>query len=130
MSNPPKQPNKTERAGLDLIAAKPPETAAADAAFEDEKHQLDLERLKLENEEARGTIQDRRRYAEKVYRLVGAWIVLIFVLLILQGFGSFYSFKLSDPVLLAAIGSTTVNVIGMLLIVLRYLFPSSEKPKK
>jgi hypothetical protein len=54
--------------------------------------------------------------------LVAAWIIAVFLLLILQGF-SFLGFKLSDAVLLAAIDSTTVNVIGMLLIVLRNLFP-------
>jgi hypothetical protein len=55
--------------------------------------------------------------------MVASWIVAVFVLLSLQGF-SFYGFKLSDNVLLAAIGSTTANVIGMLLIVLKNLFPS------
>jgi hypothetical protein len=48
--------------------------------------------------------------------------------LLLQGF-SIWHFKLSDNVLLAAIGSTTANVIGMLVIVLRHLVPSRDNPE-
>jgi len=32
-------------------------------------------------------------------------------------------FKLSDPVMLAVIGSTTVNILGILYVVANYLFP-------
>jgi len=46
------------------------------------------------------------------------------VLLLLQGFGlRSWEFKLSDPVMLAVIGSTTVNILGILYVVANYLFP-------
>jgi hypothetical protein len=51
------------------------------------------------------------------------WVTAIFVLLVLNGFGAAIYFKLSDSVLLAAIGSTTANILGIFYIVARYLFP-------
>jgi hypothetical protein len=44
----------------------------------------------------------------------------------LQGFGSLLGmpFKLSDSIVLAMIGSTTANVLGILYIVAKYLFPN------
>jgi len=46
------------------------------------------------------------------------------VLLLLQGFGlRSWEFKLSDTVMLAVIGSTTVNILGILYVVANYLFP-------
>lgn len=54
-------------------------------------------------------------------------MVVITLLLLLQGFGSFWwgrmPFRLETSVLLAAIGATTVNVLGLLYVVAHYLFP-------
>jgi len=65
----------------------------------------------------------REKYARHIFWLVCGWIVLIFVLLLLQGFSGFIGYKpLNDSVLIALISSTTVNVIGTLIIVLKYIF--------
>ena len=40
-----------------------------------------------------------------------------------EGFGARIGFKLSDSIIVAAIGATTVNVLGMLYVVANYLFP-------
>ncbi len=61
-----------------------------------------------------------------IFYLIVAWLSLIFVIVILEGFGvtiCHHAFKLSDPVVLALIGGTTVNVLGIFIIVVRYLFP-------
>ncbi len=78
----------------------------------------------------RGVTQDideRKKYARRFFILACFWLVAITVLLVLQGFGSFWfglmPFKLADTVLLAVIGSTTVNVLGILYVVANYLFP-------
>jgi hypothetical protein len=76
----------------------------------------------------------REKYARQIFWLVCGWIVLIFVLLLLQGFSNRIGYKpLSDTVLIALISSTTVNVIGTLIIVLKFIFkvtppPSDEPP--
>lgn len=72
-------------------------------------------------------IDERKKYAKRFFILACFWLVAITVLLVLQGFGSFWfglmPFKLADTVLLAVIGSTTVNVLGILYVVANYLFP-------
>jgi hypothetical protein len=88
---------------------------------------LDLAASRVKLEGAKGDIDAKKRYARRTFYLVSSWIVAVFLLLVAQGF-SIYGFKLSDNVLLGAIGSTTANVIEMLLIVLRHTF-SLEKTK-
>jgi hypothetical protein len=74
-------------------------------------------------------IAERKKYAKLFFRLSCAWLVAITVILMLQGFGSlsFWKapFNLPDSIVLAMIGSTTVNVLGILYIVAKYLFPGS-----
>jgi hypothetical protein len=50
------------------------------------------------------------------------WIAGIYALMLLEGF-AYWAFHLSDSIMLAAIGSTTANIIGVFLIVTRYFFP-------
>lgn len=72
-------------------------------------------------------IAERKKYAHFFFLLACSWLVAICVFLLLQGFGSVwfgrFPFKLSESVLLALIGSTTVNVLGILYVVANYLFP-------
>ena len=77
----------------------------------------------------RGVVQDiseRKIYAKRVFVLVAVWLAGISIILLAQGFLSPWGlFNLSENVLLAVIGGTTVNVVGIFLIVARYLFPKS-----
>ncbi|UVE66936.1 hypothetical protein L2Y90_07440 [Burkholderia pyrrocinia] len=66
-------------------------------------------------------IKARTTYADKIYGLVVRWLICIAVLLLLQGFHIF-SFSLPEKVLLALIGGTTLNVIGIFTIVANFLF--------
>jgi hypothetical protein len=75
----------------------------------------------------------RSGYALKLFVLLCGWVTAILILLICQGAGSFFgtrSFHLDDKVLIAAIGSTTVNVIGLFYVVVRYIFPEPKAPRK
>jgi len=92
------------------------------------------ERGRLEAE-LRGIHQDldeRKKYAKSIFILICCWLAAMFIILLLQGFGAapvfgHYAFRLTDAVVLAAIGSTTVNVLGIFIIVINYLFPKREK---
>lgn len=68
-------------------------------------------------------LQERKKYAHRIFCLVAGWLVGMFILMVFQGFGKHLGFFLSDGVLLAAIGATTANVLGMLYVVANYLFP-------
>lgn len=76
-------------------------------------------------EQVRGIAQDTRQrkiFAERIFWLLCAWIMALFAILFLQGF-HYNMFRLSDNVVLALIGGSTVNIIGVFLVVVRYLFP-------
>jgi hypothetical protein len=93
-----------------------------------DRHDRDM----ADRDEAR---EQRRRYARRVFSLVCVWITAIFVLLLLQSFGSAMVPRyrpLSDSVLIALISSTTVNLIGTLILVLKYIFrvPNPTDHKK
>jgi hypothetical protein len=65
----------------------------------------------------------REKYANRVFYLVSAWITAIFFLLIAQCVLPRHWFTpLSDKVLITLITSTTINLIGTLIIVLNYIF--------
>ncbi len=76
----------------------------------------------------RDTREQRRTYANRIFTLCCGWVCAIFVLLMFSGFGHYqhFHFSLSDRVILAAIGSTTINIIGVFLIVVRFIF--HDKP--
>lgn len=101
-------------------------------ASPDQKTRLemdDLERTKkaLDNQSQSQDIAERKRYAMCFFCLSCTWIVVIVVILLLQGFGAFrngnYPFSLDKEIVLAAIGATTVNILGILYVVANYLFP-------
>lgn len=64
---------------------------------------------------------ERKSYASKVYCLVVGWLTLIAVILIFQGF-NFFGFYLNNDVLNWTIVTMGLNILGLLFLVIRYLF--------
>jgi hypothetical protein len=95
-----------------------------------EEDDLEKEHAKANLKGLKQDIDERKKYAKCFFVLACFWLVAITGLLLLQGFGSFWfglmPFKLADTVLLAVIGSTTVNVLGILYVVATYLFPKKR----
>lgn len=99
-----------------------------------EKRKLEAEarRLELENQSLEGDnigeSQDRdqrKEFAERIFSFVCIYMFAVFFILFLCGSPS--SFKLSDTVLITLLGTTTANVIGILIIVVKYLFSRNKK---
>ena len=110
-----------------------PETKLPEAEVEDlERAQKEAELLlrDLEAKQFEQNIRERREYATLIFCLTLCWLVIIISVLVLQGFSSWTTFSLSDNVLMALIGGTTVNVVGTLYIVLKYLFPEHRNKDK
>jgi hypothetical protein len=101
---------------------------------------LEHERKSAELKGFKQDIKARKRYAKNIFSLIVWWLVAILFLLLLQGFSGGqkvslstitrllevhldYKFYLSDAVLLALIGGTTANVLGLFIFVVQYLFP-------
>lgn len=101
----------------------------ADSKTKSEENDLDAQRTKVELDGLLQDIAERKKYASRIFCLLSLWLIGIFLLLVLQGTHQ-NGFHLSDNVLIAAIGGTTVNVIGIFIVVTRYLFPSAGSLKK
>jgi len=103
---------------------KPPDEGVPsepNEALTEEKVYLDQKAL-LELEGEGQDIKERKEILLCFFILACSWVSVIGVLLFLEGFGSSLRFHLSDSVLLAAIGFTTANIIGILYVVANYLF--------
>ncbi len=97
---------------------------AKESKFYDETRKTQLHEENVADRKSART--QREKYAGRVFILVSVWITAIFLLLVFQGFGGKLGYApLSDKVLLALITSTTVNLIGTLIIVLKYIFKAS-----
>jgi hypothetical protein len=120
-------PNKTSRHPLNLDDIEVGLTGNSDVPDSETKREV----VDLTREEERARIEglwqdidERKRYANRIFWLLVCWFVGLFLLLFMQGLLSPWKlFYLDKAVLLAAIGGTTVNVIGIFIIVTRYLFP-------
>ena len=83
---------------------------------------LEAEHYKTHTTGLKQDIAERKTYAYRIFVLICCWLIAVFLLLIAEGF-AFHGFALSNAVVLAVIGSTTVNVLGIFYIVTHYLFP-------
>lgn len=72
---------------------------------------------------------ERKIYAKKIYNLMCAWMIGLAFIIFLNGWSYDNRFRLSEKVLLALIGSVTIEVIGLFVIVAKYLFPSKNNSK-
>lgn len=125
MSSPPSAEPGEGVLDLDAINASQLDQVSDDPDIKTVKEELDVERghRQAQLESYKQDTQERKKYAARIFLVCASWVTAIFVLLVLNGFGAAIDFKLSDSVLLAAIGSTTANILGIFYIVARYLFP-------
>lgn len=67
----------------------------------------------------------RLSYTGKIFWLVVGWLVSVVVCVAMSGLSK-WGFKLSDGVMIAFITSTTVNVIGLFVLVAKWMYPAPE----
>lgn len=82
--------------------------------------------LKLKEGQLESQEQDRKQrgqFAEKIFWAVVVYLVAALVIVYLIGAGVFH---MSDSVSITLLGTTTANVISLLVIVAKYLFHSKE----
>lgn len=78
--------------------------------------------LELKNEELtdkRQNREERKKYAKWIFWLLVAYVVVVMVLLYFCGF---HLTTLSESVLVTLLSTTTVNMIGIFIVVTKYLF--------
>lgn len=121
-----------EKSNLDLSAIGALQNLPPAA---DSKTISETEDLKLRTH-LRGLEQDideRKKYANRIFVLVAIWLAVVVVVLVADGIrwpwmAQYIGFDLPEAVLMALITTTTGGVVGILLIVARYLFP--QRPAK
>jgi uncharacterized membrane protein len=86
---------------------------------------MDVERVGIVNER-----ELLRKFREPMVWFLALlsvlWLVGCAALLFLQGFSRFSHFSLPDSVLIAAITTTTANVLAMLVVVVKFIFPGRK----
>jgi hypothetical protein len=102
-----------------ILESSPPEPDS-DVRVDLERERLEIERLRTELNSLKNDITARQIYAGLTYLLVILWLGLIIWIIIATGSGWY---RLSDTVLVALITTTTLNVLGLFLVVTQYLFP-------
>jgi hypothetical protein len=100
------------------------------ATVYDLRDQLENQRKELENEDLRQNIQFRREWTPKIFDLIVKWLKFIGVLVVLNGLNNCYipvfipippifiegpklGWHLSDSVMIAVLGTTTITVVGL-----------------
>lgn len=90
------------------------------------KLQLENEARKVENESETQNKEQRKDFSERIYSFAAIYMFFVFLILFLSGTET-TNFNLSDNVLITLLGTTTANVIGILIIVVTYLFSRKRK---
>ena len=92
-------------------------------AVETEKTYLE-KRRQLELDDFAQDIQARKEFANKLFKLIAIWLLGVFFLLMNSGAAtSPLRLTIPENVLLATIGGTTASILGLLYVVVKYLFP-------
>ena len=127
---------------LDVIGTIGPVSNTPDPRTQVEVDSLAAHEKQKRTLEIRGIIQtldQRKHYARATFGLVCIWLTCVLLISILQGLGvgktTFYffhfqiKFQLESGVMIALIATTTANIIAVLLIVMKYLFPNQKSTK-
>ena len=108
------KPSKKERVGLSL----------EDIEIESKIVEIDLRREELE-----GHKQDRRerkKFADQIYWMLVAFLVAVMVIVSLCAVECL-KFNLSDSVIITLLSTMSANMIGIFMVVARYLFKPANK---
>jgi hypothetical protein len=100
------------------VPEAPADSDAEAALFERSRRVLELQRGQQE-------LRHRDSYANRTFWLVVSWFGLVVAVTVMQGF-KLGGFILTDVAFGSLIGGTT-SVLGVLLVILRHLFPGGGK---
>lgn len=128
----PLNPPETEEAITAMPAAAEAEVQSAQldqASFVLETASLELEGRKDELITARDLHDTRKEYTSKLFWLIVVWLSIV-VLFVLLSATLKPRFSLSDGVLIAFITSTTVSVLGLFVLVAKWLFPQGPDKRQ
>jgi hypothetical protein len=116
-------PDETSELEKIAIALSSPPNEVPDPKTREEEERLRLEAIKARLQSFKQDTEARDKYANRIFVLICVWLSAIFGLLVIDGF-DVLGFQLETEVMITAITGTTLNVLGIFVIVARYLFPT------
>ena len=84
--------------------------------------------LQLKEENLKSQVQDReerKNFAGKIYIMLCVFLAIVGLVLLMHGL-NVWGFNLSETVLIALLATSSANVIGVFLFVVRYLFKANN----
>jgi len=109
-----------------------PDQADLKTRLEEQSYQLAKVETELAQAQVKSVHQDineRKKYASNIYRLICFWVFGLLLVVCLSSWSVKTKFNTPTAVLLALVGSTTLNVLGLFYIVAHYLFPDPCTPR-
>lgn len=88
-----------------------------------QKLEQELRTLKLGNENFKQDIELRRQHANKVFSFLIGWAIFVACILVMAATPWL---RFSNAVLITLLGTTTLQIIGIYLIVANYIFPKQK----
>jgi len=99
-----------------MISATSPDSYYDESNYAEDKRILEVTRLQGEN-------TSRQQLTNQIFVVTVLWIFMIIIIVVACGSGHL---KLSDSVLITLITTTTLNVFGFMVIVVKYLFNADK----
>jgi len=112
-------------------------SALASSTEKDNKRLAETERLNLELKSQEQKIESekqkqeqRKEFADWAKKICSCWLIFVASLIVFIGASKFFWPDIifySDWVLITIFSTTTVNIVALVLLVIKGLFPSNEK---
>lgn len=130
MKSPSNNLNPSQKTVLQLSSNEKAAEAAVSAQQTDANPsphltEQEIERLKQQLQEAKDTHNLRLKYTGRIFVIGCIWLGLVASAVFMSGF-SLLGFSLSGGVLIAFITSTTLNVVGLFIVVAKWMFPHNH----
>lgn len=93
----------------------------SDGKSQEEVNDYNIAQLKAES--FAQNIKERKKFAKWIFWMVVGWLFSIVAIVVCVGINCL---KLDNSIILALIGSTTINVTTFFLVVTKYLFPGTK----
>lgn len=94
-------------------------TVSVDADARTAKFQEQLQKARLRSFEQ--WIELKEKFSKQIFYLTIGWLIVVLAIVVFKGY-ELFGFDLSDNVIMTLIGSTTANILGLLVIILKYVF--------
>jgi hypothetical protein len=119
---PPPNPPEPQVLSLENIVVVSSSSQVEDAAATSETEFFAKSRERVEIDGILQDLGERKKYAGRIFWMVVVWLAAIALVIVMEGF-HLLGFYLDSSIVIALIGGTTTGIVGLFLIVARYLFP-------